>query len=228
MVGSESDALFSFNLLGAHIYIESSIVVQWVIIAVLAIVSILLTRNLKKHPDRRQSALEVFYNTIANLVKETMGEGFMTFVPFIGTIVLFILIMNIVPLLGIPSPTEKLSVTVGMAAITFLVVQGYAIKKVGLLGYFKGFFHPLPLIFPLNIIERCMLPVSLSLRLFGNIAAGTVIMKIVYDGLLGVATPLGIGIPIPFHLYFDLFDGAIQMVIFTMLTMVNIKIVSEH
>lgn len=219
--------LFVLDLLGIHIPITSGIVVQWVLILLLTVISIFLTRNLKKIPDKKQSALEIFYKTVDSLVTENMGEHYKSFIPFIGTIVIYLLLMNIAPLIGIPAPTEELSVTIGMAAVTFLVVQGYAIKKLGLMGYFKGYFHPLPLIFPLNIIERFMLPVSLSLRLFGNIAAGAVIMEIVYS--MGKINPLlKIGIPIPFHFYFDLFDGFIQMIIFTMLTMIHIKIVSEH
>ena len=73
-----------------------------------------------------------------------------------------------------------------------------------------------------------MLPISLSLRLFGNIFAATMIMELLYEALNGISFIATIGIPIPFHLYFDIFDGTIQMIIFVMLTMINIKITSEH
>lgn len=219
---------YTLSLFGININITYSMIIQWVIIIALGVVSYLLTRNLKKKPDGKQSVLEIFYETVENLVGGNMGEEYKGFVPFIGSIMVFLIIMNLVPLIGVPAPTEDLSVTVGMAVITFLVIQSYAIYKLGLKGYFLGYFHPLAVIFPLNIIERFMLMLSLSLRLFGNIAAGAVILDMVYNGLGAVSPLLKLGIPIPIHLYFDLFDGVIQMLIFTMLTMVHIKIVSEH
>ena len=81
---------------------------------------------------------------------------------------------------------------------------------------------------PLNIIERIMLPVSLSLRLFGNILAASFIVELVYESLDKIAWIAQIGLPIPLHAYFYVFDGTIQMVIFVMLTMINIKVVAEH
>jgi F-type H+-transporting ATPase subunit a len=220
--------LFVFHIFGIEVPINTSIVVQWAIILILAVLSIILTRNLKKIPDKKQSALELFYETVENLVKENMGEKNLGFVPFIGTLILYLLFMNIIPVLGVPAPTEELSVTLGMGAAIFLVVQGYAIYKVGLIHYLKGYLSPIAAILPMNIVERFILPVSLGLRLFGNIAAGAVIMGITYEGLGGVNPLLNIGLPVPFHFYFDLFDGFIQMLIFIMLTMINIKLVSEH
>ena len=73
-----------------------------------------------------------------------------------------------------------------------------------------------------------MLPISLSLRLFGNIFAATMIMELLYGALTGINFVAAIGLPIPFHFYFDIFDGTIQMIIFVMLTMINIKITAEH
>ncbi len=73
-----------------------------------------------------------------------------------------------------------------------------------------------------------MLPVSLSLRLFGNMFAATIIMELVYSALSSVTWVAQLGIPIPLHMYLDLFDGTIQMIIFVMLTMINIVITSEE
>ncbi|WP_139905686.1 F0F1 ATP synthase subunit A [Clostridium thermarum] len=220
--------LFIFHIFGIEIPINTSIIIQWAIILVLAVLSIILTRNLKRIPDKKQSALEWFYEVVEGLVKENMGEENIGFVPFIGTLILYLLCMNVIPVLGIPAPTEELSVTLGMGAAIFFVVQGYAIYKVGLGHYFKGYLNPIPVILPMNIIERLILPVSLGLRLFGNIAAGAVIMGIAYEGLGGINPLLSIGLPVPFHFYFDLFDGFIQMLIFIMLTMINIKLAVEH
>lgn len=73
-----------------------------------------------------------------------------------------------------------------------------------------------------------MLPLSLSLRLFGNMLSATIIMELLYEALGHVSWIAQIGIPVPLHFYFDIFDGTIQMVIFVMLTMINIKLSVEH
>jgi len=201
--------------------------VQWAIIVVLTLICFLLTRNLKRKPDKKQTILEIFYELIENLVLENMGKDYLSFIPFVGTLVLYLMLMNVVPLVAVPAPTEDLSVTIGMALVSFLVIQGYSIYKNGLKGYFLGLLHPVAVMLPMNIIERIMLVVSLSLRLFGNIAAGAVIMGIAYSSLRDASPLLNIGIPVPFHFYFDIFDGFIQMLIFVMLTMIHIKIVAE-
>ena len=73
-----------------------------------------------------------------------------------------------------------------------------------------------------------MLPVSLALRLFGNMLAATLLVDMVYEALAGVASIAQIGLPIIVHSYFDVFDGTIQMLVFSMLTMIQIKLVSEE
>ena len=115
-----------------------------------------------------------------------------------------------------------------LALITFVVVQWFAISKIGIGHYFKGFVEPYAFILPINLMERVMLPVSLSFRLFGNITAGVVISNLAYSGLASLNGFAQLLIPIPLHFYFDLFDGLIQMVIFVMLTMINIKVIAEH
>lgn len=220
----EAKILFDIQLFGYNIEIAESIVLQWFIMALIVILSILLTRNLKKEPDKKQTVVEMFVTGVNNVVRTNMGEHYLGFVPFIGTLVLFLLTMNIFGLFGFEPPTREYPVTIAMGAITFIVIQAYTIKKHGLVGYFLGFTKPIVPLLPINIMERIMLPVSLSLRLFGNILAGTVIMGLIY-GSLG---KFAIAVPVPLHFYFDLFDGTIQMVIFVMLTMVNIKLIAEH
>lgn len=222
------NSLFSIPFMGYHLEFSLSILIQWIIIAILAIVSVTLTRNLKSIPDKRQSVAEILVETVSNLVKEIMGEKYLNFVPYVGTLAIFLLTMNLTGLVGFKPPTQDYSVALGLGLVTFLVVQGYAIKKTGLLHYFIAYGKPFAFLAPINILERVMLPVSLSLRLFGNMMAATVIMDLIYEGLHKFSWFAMLGIPIPLHGYFDIFDGAIQMAVFTMLTMINIKIISEH
>ncbi|MCJ7689413.1 MAG: F0F1 ATP synthase subunit A [Clostridiaceae bacterium] len=222
------EPLFHIKLFGYNIGIAQSILGQWVIIVFVAIACIYFTRNLKIIPSKKQNIIEIIVSSINNLVRDNMGEDYMSFVPFIGTIAVFLVFMNLTGLVGINAPTADYSVALALALITFFVVQWFAIKKIGLGHYFKGYAKPYFFILPINLIERVMLPVSLSFRLFGNMTAAVVIMDLTYRSLGSLTGFAQLVIPIPLHFYFDLFDGIIQMVIFVMLTMVNIKVIAEH
>lgn len=220
--------IWSFLLWGIPVDITLSLVIQWVIIIATLILGIVYKKSLKKVPGKVQAAVEVLLIKMSDVVKENMGEGKEAFIPYMSALALYILLLNLTGMFGLKPPTSELSVTIGLALTTFIVIQGYTIKKNGVKGYFIGYAKPVPILLPINIIERVMLPVSLSLRLFGNVFAATIIIDLIYDFLGKLNFVATIGLPIPFHFYFDLFDGAIQSVIFVMLTMINIKIISEH
>lgn len=223
-----SKVIFVLRLFGTNINITENIIIQWIIILMFIALSIILTRNLELVPSKKQSIVEVFVEYIGKIVKDNMGESYTNFIPFVGAMILFLASMNLVGLVGVVPPTSDISINLGMAMITFLVVQGYAIKKVGLINYITAYGKPYFFILPLNIIERFMLPISLSLRLFGNMTAAIIIVDLIYKGLYSINPLAQLLIPVPVHIYFDIFDGTIQMIIFIMLTMINIKIISEH
>lgn len=220
--------IFILNFFGLDFKVTFNILVQWAIIIAVGVISFVFTRNLRNIPDTKQNIVEIFVEGVTKLVKENMGENYISFVPFVGTMIIYLLSMNLVGLIGIVPPTSDYSINLGMAIIAFFIVQAYAIKKVGLAHYFTAYGKPYLFMLPLNIIERIMLPVSLSLRLFGNMTAAIVIMDLIYKALAGLSPFAQLVIPIPLHIYFDIFDGTIQMVIFVMLTMINIKIIAEH
>ncbi|WP_035294003.1 F0F1 ATP synthase subunit A [Clostridium sp. KNHs214] len=208
--------------------INAGLVAQWVIMAILIILSIVLTRNFKEIPEGKQNVAEAFVEFIAGLVEDNMGKEYIGFVPFIGTLFLFLLCLNLAGLFGIKPPTADYSVALGLGLVSFIVIQGYTIKKVGIKHYFLGFAQPYVFLLPVNIMERISFPISLSLRLFGNMFAATIIMDLLYEALHHLGVVAQFGIPIPLHAYFDVFDGSLQMVIFIMLTMINIKLIAEH
>lgn len=224
----ESVVLFSINLLGYKFPINLSLFIQWLIIIVGLVLSIIYSRKVKQIPGRVQAAVEIGIEFLNNIVEDNMGKGRQKFVPYIGALGIYLFLFNMMGLFGVKPPSADFSVALGIALTTFIIVQAYTIKTLGLWGYFKGYASPIPVLLPINILERVMLPVSLSLRLFGNMFAGTMIMELIYEMLNGLSAILTIGLPIPFHLYFDVFDGTIQMIIFVMLTMINIKITAEH
>lgn len=220
--------IWSFNIAGVTFNITLYLVIQWVIILVIALLSWYLTKNLKQIPSKKQNIVETFVEAVFNVVNENMGKGYDTFVPFVGTLGLYLLSLNMIGLFGIKPPTVDYSLDISLALISFVVIQGYAIKKVGTGHYLLGYAKPFVLMLPLNVMERVMLPMSLSLRLFGNMLSATIIVDLVYKALGNLSWFAQIAIPVPLHFYFDIFDGTIQMVIFVMLTMINIKLVSEH
>lgn len=220
----QSPIIYSHNFGFFTLDITTSVIVQWVIIAILGIGSFLLTRNLKEKPDKKQAALEKIYITVESVVTNTMGESYLRFIPYIGSLMVYLIFLNFMGLIGIKPPTQDLSVTVGLAITTFITIHYTAIKRNGFGKYLKGYVHPFAFMVPINVMERVMLPVSLALRLFGNMLAATILVDLVYEALGHFA----IGIPIIVHGYFDLFDGTIQMLVFTMLTIVYIKIISDE
>lgn len=222
------EPLFSFDIAGFTINIKPELVTQWIIILVIGLLIWWSTKDLRLRPTKKQTVVESIYVSLKNFVISNTSEDYADIIPFVGTLGIFLLFMNLLGLIGVVPPTKNFSVTVALGLITFYKVQAYAISKHGVKSYFKGYVSPMAGMLPLNILERVMLPVSLALRLFGNILAATFLVELVYEGLFGIFWPAQIGIPVPIHFYFDIFDGLIQTVIFVMLTMINIKIVSEH
>ena len=220
--------------------ISETVIVSWIIIAALALISYFLTRDLKKVPtSKRQVFLEFAIGGLYKMVNDTMGSKLVKrmpdIVPYIGSLFLFFACSNLIGLLGFRSPTTDLDTTLAWALITFFMIYFVGVKFNGV-GYFKGLMEPIPFLLPLNIIGELAKPISLSFRPFGNILGGAVIMALFYQflGWLSSFIP-GIGsipfgqliIPVPLHLYFDLFAGLLQSFIFIMLTMVFVGNAAE-
>ena len=222
------EPIWSFGLGPFTVDIAPEVVIQWGIMLLVTGLAIWSTKGMKIRPGKKQTVVETLYTTVKDAIVSNMGEKFTDMIPFIGSLFIFLLLMNFIGLIGLPVPTKNFSVTVGLALITFFMVQYYSISKYGLKSYFKGYTYPLAIITPINILERVMLPVSLSLRLFGNILAATFLVELCYEALGSIGFIAKLGIPVPLHAYFDVFDGGIQTIIFIMLTMINIKMTAEH
>lgn len=187
------------------------VVVTWGIMAVLVIGSFLLTRNLTLVPGKRQAAVEGVVSFLYNMYYDILGEKGKRYIPYVGSVCLFLAVANTVGLLGVTPPTRNLNVTVALAILAILLVQAAGIRTKGVRGWLRGFGQPVAAIAPMNILDLFTRPLSLSLRLFGNVLGGVIIMA-----LLSSAIP--IGVPLIGSAYFDLFDGLLQAYIFTFLT----------
>jgi F-type H+-transporting ATPase subunit a len=211
--------------------VSETVTVTWLIMALLLIFSVIATRNLQREAKGLQLVVETIVKVINNLTKQNMGDHNAYFAPFVGTLLLFIGLSNIIGLFGLRPPTADLNTTMCLSITTFVLTLFFGVKTKGLGGYSKGFLEPMPFLLPLNIIGELANPISLGFRLFGNIVAGVIIMALLYgalgaftEALLGVAVPfLQAGVPAVLHVYFDMFAGLLQSFIFTMLTMVFIS-----
>ena len=193
-----------------------SCVVTWIIMAILVIASILLTRNLKLIPDRKQMMLESFVGFLRDFFREQLGEKGMAYFPFLATVIIYIGFANIIGLLGFTPPTKDLNVTAGLAIMSIVLVETAGIRKKGVKGWIKSFAEPIPIIAPINVLELFIRPLSLCMRLFGNVLGAIVVMALIKH-----LVPLVV--PLPFSFYFDIFDGVIQAYVFVFLTSLYIK-----
>lgn len=203
--------------------INETVFVSWVVMAVLIIASLVLTRRLKEVPRGPQVILEALIEFLNNFSKDHFGRRAKTFGPFIGTIFLFLLLANIIPVLSpvgafgheppfsLKPPTRDINLTAAMALLSILVVLVSGLRARGLKGWFKNLLSPVPMMLPFNLLEYIIRPASMCLRLFGNILGGLIIMLLI-EGAVPLALP-----PVA-SLYFDFLDGFIQALVFTFLT----------
>ena len=170
----------------------------------------------------------ILVTTIDNLTAENMGKQFKQhFGPYIGSVAIYLMVANIIGLFGLPAPTANYSVTLSLALVSWGIIMGVSLKYSTVKGYLKGLLEPFFLMLPINIFGEVAPLVSMSLRLFGNILVGGVMMTIVYTfcGLASSMIPVigqfnivGVIVAPVLHAYFDLFAGFIQMFIFISLT----------
>lgn len=212
--------LLEFELFGQKLHLTTTHVSILIICVVLIIFALIARAKLKdtdEKPGGLQNVAELIVEMLDSMVESSMGAKGKGFRNYLGILFIFILLSNLSGLLGLRPPTADYGVTLALGLITFFIVQVNNIKY-NKFGAFTELFQPVPFLFPINFVGEIAVPISLSLRLFGNILAGTVIMGLVY-GLLSKVAFFWPGV---LHAYFDVFSGAIQTYVFCMLTMVFI------
>lgn len=189
-----------------------SVVITWGIMAVLVVLSILFTRHLKKVPGKAQLVAETYVGFINKFTRDTLGEEhWRGFAPYFGTIGLYLGVANMIGMFGITPPTKDLNVTAGLALMSCGLIYGSSFKIKGLGGGLHKFVEPIPLLLPINIMEVVIRPLSLCMRLFGNVLGAFIIMELVKIVIPAV-------LPMALSMYFDVFDGIIQAIVFVFLT----------
>ena len=197
--------------------LNATIVFTWLVMALLTLVSWLVTRRLSTstHITRWQNLLEVLVAGIHEQIRQVSQQEPGRYLPFVGTLFLFIAVanlLNVVP--GYMAPTGSLSTTTALAICVFVAVPIYGIASEGPLTYFRHYVRPTWLMLPFNIIGEVSRTIALAVRLYGNIMSGTVIVAILLS-----LTPYFF--PIVMQLL-GLLTGMIQAYIFAVLAMVYI------
>ena len=210
------ETAFTIPVFGG-IPIPESVVATWIIMAFLVVTSLYLTRNLQIVPTgKRQVFVESCVTFLQDFFTGIFGEHGKRYVPYLGTVLLFIGCANLIGLFGIKPPTKDLNVTAGLAIMSIVLIEYAGIHQKGVKGWVKSFAEPMPIITPINILEIFIKPLSLCMRLFGNVLGAFVVME-----LIKIIVPAVI--PVAFSLYFDIFDGLIQAYVFVFLTALFIK-----
>ncbi|NET37965.1 MAG: F0F1 ATP synthase subunit A [Cyanothece sp. SIO1E1] len=204
------------------ITLNATLVFTWFVMVVLVVCAWLITRKLSASTriSRGQNLLEVLVLEISNQIQAISEQRPEPYLPFIGTLFIFIAVSNVLSIIpGYQPPTGSLSTTVALAICVFFAIPLYGIKVRGFRGYMKQYLEPSPIMLPFNIIGDFSRILALAVRLFGNVMSGTMIVGI----LLSIA-------PLVFPVIMQamgLLTGLIQAYIFSVLAMVFIAAATQ-
>ena len=212
---------FSFDLI--------TIIMSWVVIALLVILALILRRSLRQEVDDKPNRVQALLDALIDLIKVQLTSSFSSdqlardLFPFVATLFMFVLLSNWISIIPyFESPTKDLNVTLGFGLLVFFMSQYFAIKRKGFGKYMKGFIEPYPFMLPLNIVGEIAKPLSHSFRLFGNMFGGAIMLSIMYMfPITSWVIPLGL------NLFYGLFEGMIQAFVFSILAVAYINVAVE-
>jgi F-type H+-transporting ATPase subunit a len=214
---------------------------SFIAVLFLSIVAITVSRRASQHPGRLQTVVEMTVEGLDNLVRGLLGKAGRNYTPYLGTLFLYILTMNMMGLIPLmKAPTTSINTTAALALCTFLYVQYTGIRKLGIGGYLHHLAGSprdtitwilVPFMLPLHLISELAKPLTLALRLFGNISGEDILVAAFIS--LGVATlasthlPIGFPWQIPF-IFLGMFFSTIQALVFTLLSTVYLLMMQPH
>lgn len=202
--------------------ITATLVFTWITMLVLILISFLVTRTIKPGTkvSKGQNILEALVETINNQIRQISQQDPSKYLPFVGTLFIFILAANVLSIVpGFRPPTGSLNTTIALSLCVFLAVPYFGITDQGISGYLKEYIKPTVIMLPFNIISEISRTLSLAIRLYGNVMSSSVVVAI----LLGV-------IPLFFPIVIQalgLLTGVIQAYIFAILAIVYIASSTE-
>lgn len=199
------------------ITIPQDVYISWAIIVALVLLSIWFTRGMEVVPTKkRQVMIESFIGMLYNMLYGILGEHGKRYITYLLTVMIYLGAANMMGLFGISPPTKSLNVPLGLAIMSIVLVQYASIHHKGVGGWLKSFAQPIAIITPIKVLEIFIKPLSLCMRLFGNILGAYIIME-----LIKIVVPMIV--PIAPSLYFDIFDAFLQAYVFVFLTSLYIQ-----
>lgn len=218
---------------GLFLINPTTVIMSWIIIGGVAVLFFFVGRRLNVLPGRLQAAIEMIVDALDNLCSSTLGKRGRTYLPFIGSLFLFVWLSNILGIIpGLEEPTRDANTPIGLMAVSILTAHISSIRVKGWKEYIKEYFEPgfrikrmwMPnvLLMPLNVIGECGKAISMSFRLFGNIFGGGIII-VVISSLVSF-----VGLPPFLHLFLGLFVGTVQALVFSMLALTYTAVATSH
>jgi F-type H+-transporting ATPase subunit a len=218
-----------------------NVVFAWMMLILMCVVAMLAARRSELVPGGLQNFVEMIVESLDNFVVGVLGKRGRDFTPFLGTLFIYILLMNLLGLIPVmKSPTSSINTTVALALCVFFYVQYTGIRRLGIVGYLDHLCGQprdviavvmVPLMLPLHIMEELAKPLSLSLRLFGNVTGEDVLIAIFVG--LGVTClgflhmPIGLPLQVPF-IFLAILTSTIQALVFTLLSTVYFSMMLPH
>ena len=192
-----------------------------IIVGVLTLVFFIMSFFIKKVDPMKKTPLWLIpfimvVEVVNNFVKDTIGKRWKSYSPWFLTLVIFIFFANTSAVYLLDNPTGYLVITFTLAMCSFVVIQATGIVSLGIGGYLHSFIEPNPVMLPMNIISEISLPISLCLRLFGNVVSGTVISILIKKSFGWFSLPV-----MPFiNVLFDIAFSIIQVAVFVILSII--------
>ena len=207
--------------------ITGEIITMWLIIAILAVISIYLGKHLQERPGKFQNIIETGIEYLDNSYSSTLGHArARKYFYFMGSLFIFIIFCNysgLIPGVGLTkylkAPTSSLSVTAGLGVCTFCFLQASSVRAKGIKGYIKHFITPIVVMLPLLALDEIIKPVSLSLRLFGNIFGEEMVLEQFYE-IMPIGAPL-------IMMALSLLFCALQAIVYTTLVSIYLDEATE-
>ncbi|UCH85870.1 MAG: F0F1 ATP synthase subunit A [Candidatus Latescibacterota bacterium] len=226
---------------GEFLHKWENLIFSLLVVGLLVLVARLASKNPKLIPSGLQNFVELVVEQLENFIVGILGPRGKKFVPFLGTLFLYILCMNYLGLIPLmKAPTANLNQTLALAVCVFLYVQYTGLKENGPVGYIKHLLGSpesamqwvlSPLMFVIHIIGELAKPMSLSLRLFGNITGEDILIFIFVGlgvGMLAFSNlPIGVPLQIPFY-FLALLTGFIQALVFMLLSTIYFAMMLPH
>ena len=196
--------------------VPQSCITTWGVMLALVLLAIFFTRKMEIVPKGRQALLECFMGMLYKVFYGILGEKGKRFIPYLLTVILYLGVSNMLGLIGIQPPTKDMNVAAGLALTSIVMVIYAGISYRGFGAWVKHFKDPNAIITPLNVLEIGIKPLSLCMRLYGNILGAYIIMELIIRSLPAV-------VPLLASAYFDIFDGLLQAFVFSFLTSMYIN-----